>query len=274
MKTSSSFVIEIDDNSDIDTILSLSNKINLLDAPLSIIDKKQELFSNIDNDNYRESIIDSLGLNNRNRQILLALVYLSGFSTFMEYKDYIVKNKKNIWITEDNSRFSKLFIKLFGPKRVSLSEYMGPDYLSGQIVNGVLNQDITNSSYESNSFDLIITQDIFEHIPNYIKGEKECYRILKQGGWYVFSVPCSLGLAKDQIRTFIKDGQEIDLLDRIYHRDPIRTEGILVYQIFSVWDIKKRFEAMGAAVKILSPFAPRYGIVGPGNIVFAIQKPI
>ena len=68
---------------------------------------------------------------------------------------------------------------------------------------------------ESNSVDLIITQEAFEHIPNSTEAIKECYRILKNDGKIYFQVPFIVGyhpnptdfyrFTKEGIKKFLND---------------------------------------------------------------------
>lgn len=47
----------------------------------------------------------------------------------------------------------------------------------------------SNLSYESESFDLIFSFDVLEHLPNPSKMLKETYRILKKDGIFIISTP-------------------------------------------------------------------------------------
>lgn len=50
-------------------------------------------------------------------------------------------------------------------------------------------QDLENLSFESGSIDLVITEDVFEHVKLVEKGFSEVYRVLKGNGYHIFSVP-------------------------------------------------------------------------------------
>ena len=76
------------------------------------------------------------------------------------------------------SRFSK----------VVTSEYF-PDRGFGELVDGILNQDVQKLTFNDNSFDIITSNQVFEHVPNDIKGFSECFRVLRTGGAYIVSVP-------------------------------------------------------------------------------------
>jgi SAM-dependent methyltransferase len=57
------------------------------------------------------------------------------------------------------------------------------------VVNGIRNEDITNLTFPSNTFDLLTSNGVMEHVPEDIQGYRECHRILKPGGTLVFTVP-------------------------------------------------------------------------------------
>ena len=65
------------------------------------------------------------------------------------------------------------------------------DIFNGENIDYVC--DAANIPIESNTVDLIITQEAFEHIPKPNQAIKECYRILKNGGKIYFQVPFIVG---------------------------------------------------------------------------------
>lgn len=72
--------------------------------------------------------------------------------------------------------------------KVVTSEYF-PNYKPGELVDGVLNQDVQLLTFEDNSFDVVTSNHVFEHVPDDIKGYSECYRVLRKGGCIIFTVP-------------------------------------------------------------------------------------
>lgn len=71
---------------------------------------------------------------------------------------------------------------------VVTSEYI-PGQLSGAVVDGIRNEDVQALTFEDNSFDVVCSNQVFEHVPDDIKGFSECHRVLKAGGMMVMSVP-------------------------------------------------------------------------------------
>ena len=68
------------------------------------------------------------------------------------------------------------------------SEYM-PGKCKGAVINGVRNEDIQDLTFADDSFDLITSNQVMEHVPDDIKGFQECLRTLKPGGRLLFTVP-------------------------------------------------------------------------------------
>ncbi len=88
---------------------------------------------------------------------------------------------------------------------VVFSEYF-PDKEPGSLVDGILNQDVQSLTFEDRSVDVITSNQVFEHVPDDIKGFSECYRVLKNNGALIFSVPL-YETEKTKEIAFLKNGQ-------------------------------------------------------------------
>lgn len=111
---------------------------------------------------------------------------------------------------------------LCGLPGYTASEYFD-DIPNGEVKGKVVSADLMNLPFRDNSFDLIISEDVFEHIYNYEKGFSEVYRVLTAGGYHVFTVPLHEGR---------KTVSRIENEKKIYHGDPIREGGALVITDF------------------------------------------
>jgi SAM-dependent methyltransferase len=111
------------------------------------------------------------------------------------------------------------------------SEYY-PDIPSGQRnERGILCQDAARLAFADDSFDLVISQDVLEHMEDPWKGFAEIQRVLRPGGMHIFTVPLHEG-RKTRPRTRRGDaGELVPLLPPVRHKDPLNSEGALVY-----WD--------------------------------------
>ena len=95
-------------------------------------------------------------------------------------------------------------------------------YSSGQYKDGVMCQNLEDLSFESGSIDLVITEDVFEHVREVKKGFQEVHRVLKDGGFHVFSIP--FFFFHETKHLFRKEGDEYIpvVLPIEYHGDGIR----------------------------------------------------
>ncbi|MBN9133057.1 MAG: class I SAM-dependent methyltransferase [Nitrosospira multiformis] len=150
-------------------------------------------------------------------------------------------------------------------------EYFGRKYKSGDIVNGILNVDLAHSHFEGNAFDVVMTSDVFEHIPDPYKAFKEIYRILKPGGVHIFTVPFYQTGYFDEKRAEIMDGEVIHHMEPIYHLDPLNPDGILVYNIFSL-EMLLKLAQLGFRTTMHKLYDIRYGIFGNNGLVFESKK--
>lgn len=94
---------------------------------------------------------------------------------------------------------------------------------------GDWNQDLENQTFQDESFDLVITQDVMEHIFNPAKAFSEIARTLKPGGAHIFTV----GLVTKENPSEICAQKNIDgtithFKEPEYHGNPISSEGSLV----------------------------------------------
>ena len=70
------------------------------------------------------------------------------------------------------------------------SQYF-PGVASGDFVNGVRREDIQQQPVADGSLDVVITQDVFEHVADPGEGLREVLRTLRPGGVHLFTIPWS-----------------------------------------------------------------------------------
>lgn len=101
--------------------------------------------------------------------------------------------------------------------RLRFSEYRGPDRL-GELIDGVRNEDMCRFTYPDSAFDLILSSDVLEHVPDYRTALGETRRVLKPGGRHVFTVPVIWTRPVTETRARIGDDGEIQhLMPPVYH---------------------------------------------------------
>lgn len=111
---------------------------------------------------------------------------------------------------------------------------------SGEYQEGVLCVDLCNIPFPVDTFDIVITEDVFEHIACYEKAMEEILRVLKVGGCHIFTVPLH-----ENKKTESRVGKR-----PVYHDDPVRPEdGTLVITDWGA-DIKEIVEKYGYRVQV------------------------
>lgn len=144
---------------------------------------------------------------------------------------------RNLIIAEINgcSNINKF---LLPNQNVYYSEY-------GSLRPDVRHEDLMCLTYDSNLFDFVINTEVLEHIPEYCQALKETYRVLKNGGYYIFTVPIIFG-RKTRQRAAIFDSDLRYLLPKSYHGPyQDKKDDRLVFWEFGddfVSDLKKIFD--------------------------------
>jgi SAM-dependent methyltransferase len=102
--------------------------------------------------------------------------------------------------------------------------------------DGTVCQDLTRLTFPNESFDLIISSDVLEHIPDLRKAFHESWRVLRPGKSHLFTVPPRRGTRR---RAEVLDGEIVYLETPEYHRDPLRADGVLAF-----WDLGPDLDAV------------------------------
>jgi SAM-dependent methyltransferase len=103
-----------------------------------------------------------------------------------------------------------------------------PDVPLGQTHHGYRCEDLENQTFPDSTFDLVLSQDVFEHVLSPEKGFAEIARTLKPGGAHVFTIPWyywkpTLVRASRDGMGGVRHHAEPD-----YHGNPIDPNGSLV----------------------------------------------
>ena len=213
--------------------------------------------------NWRERLMcPACNLNNRQR----ACVHVAS-----EYLG--LKRDSRIYMTEQVTPtfalMSRRHSNLVG------SEYLGDDIEPGTVnAEGVRHEDVTRLSFADESFDAVLSFDVFEHVPSHRKAFAECKRILKPSGTLLFSVPFleDAPVTKDRAY-FDASGALVHEVPPAYHGDPIRPgEGVLVFHDFG-WDILEHAREAGFTdVTALAYRDPGFGYLGGWPLMFAARR--
>jgi len=187
------------------------------------------------NTNLRESLVcEYCKLSNRKRFMLSFLKEFASKSN----------SKLNVFMYE---QVTELFKSAQNMKNINLvgSEFLGYDKKSGEIIENIRNEDAMNLSFKRNSFDVLISNDVYEHIPNITKVLSEAYRVLKNSGKLLISIPFFGENVKTKRRATFDEGKIKYLQQPIYHENPIaEKEGSLVFYEYG-WDFLDFLKSAG-----------------------------
>lgn len=121
-------------------------------------------------------------------------------------------------------------LKLKNECAAYVASHFYPDFPKGRKhPDGFLCEDLELLSFEDESFDLVITQDVLEHVLNPGAAFAEIARTLKQGGAHIFTVPLVNKGRPSEVRAKRdKQGAVVYLRTPAYHGNPIDPNGSLV----------------------------------------------
>lgn len=145
------------------------------------------------------------------------------------------------------------------------------DALPGTITKGFRCEDLENQTFPDNTFDLVITQDVLEHLFDPAKALEEIARTIKPGGAHVFTVPWYSWKATER-RAKKTNGEICHFLEPEYHGNPIDLDGSLVVTEWGRELYNFIFENSGMTTTAIDEMNPRLGIEGEFREVFISRK--
>jgi GT2 family glycosyltransferase/glycosyltransferase involved in cell wall biosynthesis len=183
-----------------------------------------------------------------------------------------VNHKKNVYFMEQVTPIYKWAADTFKNHNITGSEYLGHDYKSGAVIQGIRHEDIENLSFPDATIDLIVSNDVFEHVPQPAIAFAECARVLVPGGVMLSTIPFHSSMDQSVSRARIVDGQLEHLLTPSYHGNPLSADGSLVFTDFG-WDLLKEMRKAGfSEVKVEVYVSAELCHLGGGQLFFRLIK--
>ena len=182
------------------------------------------------------------------------------------------KQGQQVYFMEQVTPIYNWTVATFNQHQVTGSEYLGYEYEGGSIVKGIRHEDVENLSFADEYFDLIVSNDVFEHVPNPAKAFAECARVLKRGGVMLATIPFHSASDLSVTRARINSGQLEHVLSPAYHGNPVSADGSLVFTDFG-WDLLGVIKESGFSDVCVDVYAsPELGHLGGGQSVFRACK--
>lgn len=210
-------------------------------------------------DNYRETL-EAGGCLSRHRAILLVLQALMASGLLPAAAEL------DLYCPEAVTPFAAILRELF-PKLLC-SEFL-PDP-GDPLRQSLRHEDLCRLSLADACVDLVVCNELFEHVYDLPAALAEIARILRPGGRLVATCPFAYNQQSTIVKALHQPGatpgvaSEADLLmEAEFHGDPIHPEqGSLVYQI-PAWDLLDQALSAGLSQPAMHWIAaPSYGVVG------------
>lgn len=215
--------------------------------------------------NYRESLM-ARGCLSRHRALLLVLQQLyGGLEELQEQRLYLVEAVTGfaLWMKHHL-------------RQLTISEFFD----GGRALDDadIEHQDLCHLTYASESFDLVVANELLEHVYDLPAALTEIMRVLRPGGRLLATFPMAFGQWESIIkaRRNPQNGETELLVEPDYHGDPIRPEqGSLVYQIPG-WEVLEQAQQSGYHTALMHCLTSwKFGVLGgdlSGVLVFEAQK--
>lgn len=159
-----------------------------------------------------------------------------------------------------------------GCKDYISSQYF-PHTEFGKLVGEFRNEDLENQTFEDYSFDLVVTQDVMEHVYDPARAFKEIARTLKKGGLYIFTTPLVNKFRQSEIWAKKGEGgKPIFLKEPEYHGNPVDPEGspVTMHWGYDIVDFIKSTSGMDACIEYIDDL--NFGIRAEFNEVIVCRK--
>jgi glycosyltransferase involved in cell wall biosynthesis/2-polyprenyl-3-methyl-5-hydroxy-6-metoxy-1,4-benzoquinol methylase/GT2 family glycosyltransferase/organic radical activating enzyme len=129
------------------------------------------------------------------------------------------------------------------------SEYV-PGVPCGSEYNGIRCEDLQELTYPNDYFDIILTSDTLEHVPDLDKAWSEIRRTLKLGGYHIFTIPVVPSQPITRQRARLSGGRTEYLTEPAYHGREWGVEDQLVYTDFAM-DVVDALNKLGLSTEVL-----------------------
>jgi SAM-dependent methyltransferase len=181
---------------------------------------------------------------------------------------------KRTLLAEAHTPLAQHLTAACGAEVVVRSEYFAADAARPESGDGVLHVDLQNIAFADESFAFVVTNGVMEHVPDAFVAEAEIVRVLAPGGTICFTIPFDATLEADNVLAErLGDGTVRHYRPPVYHHDPLRPQGALVYRQFAHQAMRERFERLGCSFDSYRLWSDTLGLIGPMQWIHLARKP-
>ncbi len=207
--------------------------------------------------NWRERMVcPCCGLNNRQR-----MMAFTARNEVRRYRD----RRPSVYLMEQVTPIYHWMTTSVPQAHYIGSEYLGGNVKPGNIISGIRHEDVEQLSFSDGSFNLIISNDVLEHVVNPQKALKEAFRILQPRGSLLMTVPFHLDRDRSEQRVQVVDGKLHHILPPVYHGNPVSDEGSLVFTDFGWSFLQDIYDAGFVKAELHFYWSDVYGHLGEGQ---------
>jgi SAM-dependent methyltransferase len=144
----------------------------------------------------------------------------------------------------------------------------------GETFGGFRNENLEMLTFGDETFDLVVTLDVMEHVNKPDAVFREISRTLKPGGAYLFTVPTYKGRIVSERRALYKsDGSVEHMAEPEYHGNPVSDAGSLVTFHYGHDLAALIHQWSGMSTEVSRFHDHRHGIIGEFTEVYTSWKP-
>jgi SAM-dependent methyltransferase len=153
------------------------------------------------------------------------------------------RDSASLFAYEQVTAFYRALTERYSAFDVVGSEYLGEGVVSGSCRDGLRHESALALSFPDARFDVLFSNDVFEHVPDIQRTLAEAARVLKPGGRLIATMPFSFQASTLQ-RARLVEGRIEHLATPEYHENPLSGDGALAFYTFG-WDLLDLCRAAG-----------------------------
>lgn len=134
-------------------------------------------------------------------------------------------NWRELTIHESSPMDRGASVKLKNACKNYIPSQFWPEREFGKFYEGFYNINLEKEHFNENIFDLVITQDVFEHLYHPNEACKQIYRTLKKGGAHICTIPMVNKNKPTEKWSIIENDEVIWLKEPEYHGNPVDENG-------------------------------------------------